>query len=183
METIVVGGGCFWCTEAVFRRVKGIVKVTPGYAGGKTIDTTYQQVCTGVTGHAEVVKIEFDPDLISLEEILRVFFETHDPTTKNRQGQDIGTQYRSVILWKDQKQKETSEKFLQKMQAEFSEKIVTETKPLDYFYPAEEYHQHYFDKHPENSYCQVVIRPKLNKVKGLKEYYIEGSFNLEQRPD
>ena len=170
METIIIGGGCFWCTEAVFRRVKGIVKVTPGYAGGHTIDPTYQQVCTGATGHAEVVKIEFDPDLISLEEILRLFFETHDPTTPNRQGYDVGTQYRSVILWKDQKQKETSEKVLQKMQAEFSEKIVTETKPLDHFYPAEEYHHNYFECHPENSYCQVVIPPKLNKVKGLKEF-------------
>jgi len=170
METIVLGGGCFWCTEAVFRRVKGVTKVTPGYAGGHLVDPNYRQVCTGATGHAEVVQIEFDPSRISMEEILEIFFETHDPTTINRQGHDGGTQYRSVIFWKDQKQKEATEKVLQKIQVKFSQKIVTEIQSLEHFYPAEEYHHNYFERHPENPYCQVVIRPKLNKGKEMKEF-------------
>ena len=164
-ETIVFGGGCFWCTEAVFRLFEGVIKTMPGYAGGTTENPTYDQVCDGYTGHAEVLKIEYDPKLIKLDKLLDIFFTMHDPTTLNRQGADSGTQYRSIILYGNDRQKEAAEKFIRSIQKEFRDPIVTELKRLDKFYPAEGYHQRYYDKNPGNGYCSVVIGPKIAKVK------------------
>ncbi len=168
-ETIVLGGGCFWCMEAVFRRVPGVVNVVPGYAGGHKPNPTYEEVCTGTTGHAEVVKIEFDSNAISLQEILEIFFHAHDPTTPNRQGNDIGPQYRSIILYTSQEQISVIEKALKKAEQLWQKPVVTEIKPLDRFWVAEEYHHNYFEKNPDKPYCQVVIKPKVEKLitKGL----------------
>ncbi len=165
-ETIILGGGCFWCTEAVFKILKGVISVLPGYAGGTTINPTYQSVCNGNTGHAEVVEIQYDALIIKLEDILTVFFGSHDPTTVNRQGNDVGTQYRSVILYTTVEQKEISEKFILNINSsnELGKPIVTEVEPLDKFYPAEDYHKDYFENNPSNPYCEVVINPKLEKV-------------------
>lgn len=166
-ETIVFGGGCFWCTEAVFKMLKGVISVEPGYTGGSIPNPTYEQVCGGNTGHVEVVKIEYDVNMVSLETLLTVFFASHDPTTKNRQGNDIGTQYRSVIYCTTEQQKVACEKFITNLNAS-SEKgvpIITEVKPLDIFYPAEDYHKNYYENNKNQGYCQVVINPKLAKVK------------------
>jgi peptide-methionine (S)-S-oxide reductase len=163
-ETIVLGGGCFWCTEALLSTVVGVLRATPGYAGGTTPDPTYRQVCHGNTGHAEVVEVEFDPEVISLEELLEVFFEVHDPTSLNRQGGDVGTQYRSIILYDSFAQKLKVEDFLAKMARHYDKPIVTEVKELEKFYPAEEYHQRYYDKNPREPYCRAVISPKLAKL-------------------
>ena len=165
-KIIVVGGGCFWCTEAVFKMLKGVISVAPGYAGGSKPNPTYKEVCSGNTGHAEVIKIEYEPDKISFQDLLTVFFATHDPTTPNRQGGDVGTQYRSIILYSDQNQKEESEKFIKELNesSEMGAPIVTEIKPLDKFYEAENYHKDYYAKNQNNPYCQVVINPKLQKV-------------------
>jgi methionine-S-sulfoxide reductase len=164
-ETIVLGGGCFWCIEAVFKEVKGVVNVTSGYAGGSKIDPTYEEVSSGRTGHAEVLQIEFNPSIVTLEEILKIFFEVHDPTTLNCQGADVGTQYRSIILYADEAQKKTADDFIDKLiqSKVFSKKIVTELKPLGQFYAAEGYHQDYFSKNRGAPYCQMVIQPKLEK--------------------
>jgi peptide-methionine (S)-S-oxide reductase len=159
-ETAVFGGGCFWCTEAVFRNLKGVAGVTPGYAGGSLPDPTYQNVSTGETGHAEVVKIDFDPKEIFYQTLLEVFFALHDPTTVDRQGADVGTQYRSLILYMDEKQKQAA----QKAKAEIAG-AVTEIKQLSKFYPAEEYHINYYEKNIDYPYCQVVISPKLAKLR------------------
>ena len=163
-EKIVVGGGCFWCIEAVFKRVDGIVLVTSGYAGGSVDNPTYEAVCTGATGHAEVCDIEFDDATISCDEVLRRFFASHDPTTLNRQGNDVGTQYRSIVLYRNSEQKEASER----VRAEFTEqlggRVVTEIVPLETFYEAEDYHKDYFDRNPNAGYCRVVIAPKLKKL-------------------
>jgi peptide methionine sulfoxide reductase msrA/msrB len=176
-EEAYFGGGCFWCTEAAFKMIKGVNSVLPGYAGGNSSadgeDPKYEEVSTGSTGHAEVVKVEFDPTVISYEAMLEVFFTVHDPTTLNRQGNDVGTQYRSVIFYKDDLQKELAEGFIKKLEAEkvFSNPIVTEVKPLLKFHKAEEYHQNYFAKNPSVGYCQVVIAPKMSKlVEHLKKY-------------
>jgi len=164
-ETIVLGGGCFWCTEAVYTNIKGVIKVTSGYAGGSKEKPTYEQVCTGQTGHAEAVEIEFDPAKISIKQILDIFFISHDPTTLNAQGSDIGTQYRSIILYTTDEQKEAVEKYIQELNdaKKFSKPVVTEIKPLTKFWAAEDYHADYFNKHRSEPYCQIVIQPKLNK--------------------
>lgn len=166
-HTIVLGGGCFWCLEAYFSQVQGILGVESGYAGGNIANPTYEQVCTGKTNHAEVVKIEFDQTQIAMEMILQIFFTLHDPTTRNRQGADVGSQYRSIILVNSDEQKEIVENFITKLRAEkvFSEPIVTEVKLLDKFYKAEEHHQQYFAKNPQAAYCQAVISPKMAKLR------------------
>lgn len=163
----VFGGGCFWCTEAVFKMLKGVHSVDPGYAGGTIPNPTYEQVSTGTTGHAEAVRIEYDATLVDYETLLTIFFASHDPTTLNKQGADIGTQYRSVIFYSNNEQKEAAEKFINDLNksSEFGDPIVTEVQPLDTFYPAENYHKDYFAHHPNQPYCLVVINPKLEKVK------------------
>lgn len=165
-ETIVFGGGCFWCTEAVFKMIKGVLSVEPGYSGGKKENPTYMEVCTEDTGHAEVIKIEYDPSEVSLENLLTVFFASHDPTTLNRQGNDVGTQYRSIIFYTTPEQKKESEDFIKEINKSNKDgkPVVTEVRPLDKFYKAEEYHKDYFERNPMNSYCQIVINPKLEKV-------------------
>lgn len=164
-ETIVLGGGCFWCTEAVFLMMDGVAKTMVGYAGGKTPNPDYESVCTGQTGHAEVMKLEYDPDKLPLEKIMDVFFTMHDPTSLNRQGADTGTQYRSIVLYTSDAQKDQVLKFIKKAQEDYTKPIVTEVAKLEKFYPAEEYHQRYFEKNPYAGYCQFVVKPKVDKVK------------------
>ena len=167
MAKAVIGGGCFWCLDAIFSTLKGVKNVKTGYAGGRRKNPTYEQVCTGVTGHAEVVCVEFDRSEISYREILDVFFKIHDPTQLNRQGNDVGTQYRSVILYTDEEQKNIAMKKLEELKKAGVD-AVTEVKRLDEFYEAEEYHQKYFFKNPEAPYCMYVIYPKLEKFKNEK---------------
>ena len=164
IETATFGGGCFWCMEAVYERLPGVLSVTSGYAGGHTVNPTYHQVCGGDTGHAEVTQIKFDATKISFAQLLDVFWQAHDPTTLNRQGNDEGTQYRSIILYADEQQKLIAEKSKLAAQANFFKPIVTEIVPLTKFYPAEDYHQGYFDAHGHEPYCQLVIAPKLEKL-------------------
>ncbi len=164
-ESIVFGGGCFWCTEAVFDMLKGVIGTTPGYAGGTTANPTYEQVCTGSTGHAEVLKIDYDPEKVSLNRLLEVFVSMHDPTSLNRQGADTGTQYRSMVLYSTEDQKKIVDSFLKNAQKNYDKPIVTEVKKLDKFYVAEDYHKKYFDKNPNQPYCMMVIRPKVNKIR------------------
>lgn len=164
VETAVLGAGCFWCVEAVFQRIDGVVSVTPGYAGGDVADPTYEQVCTGTTGHAEVARIEFDPARVSFARILDVFWRAHDPTTLNRQGADTGTQYRSAIFTAGDEQAREAEESRRRAQAEFDAPIVTEIAPLKAFYPAEDYHRDYFERNRGAPYCQFVIAPKLKKL-------------------
>jgi len=159
------GGGCFWCTEAVFERLDGVKSVVSGYAGGKTPNPTYKQVCSGETGHAEVIQVEFDPAKISFAKLLETFWQAHDPTTLNRQGADAGTQYRSVIYYHDEAQKQAAEKSKKDAQIQFTAPIVTEIAPMAKFYAAEDYHQDYFRNNPNAPYCSFVIRPKLQKLK------------------
>ena len=163
-EFAVLGGGCFWCMEAVFEHVPGVKAVVSGYAGGQTRNPTYQEVCTDTTGHAEVVRIEFDPTVVSYEHLLDVFWGAHDPTTPDRQGADEGTQYRSIILYAGEAQKTAAEKSKAAAQARSADPIVTQIVPLQEFFSAEEYHQHYFAKNPTAGYCRVVIRPKVVKL-------------------
>lgn len=165
-EIAVFGGGCFWCTEAVFKMLKGVSSVLPGYAGGTVPNPTYDQVCTGSTGHVEVVRVEYDPHLVAYRDLLTVFFGSHDPTTKNRQGNDVGTQYRSVIFYTTEEQKATAEAFIREINASNKEgkPVVTAVEPLDVFYEAENYHHDYFARNPGNPYCEVIINPKLEKV-------------------
>jgi peptide-methionine (S)-S-oxide reductase len=167
-ELATFGGGCFWCMEAVFERLPGVQSVTSGFAGGRTTNPTYPEVCTGNTGHAEVTQIEFDPAKISYEKLLDVFWQAHDPTTLNRQGADEGTQYRSLILYRGEAQKLAAEKSKAKAQKNFKHSIVTEIAPFTKFYPAEDYHQEYYDRHSNAPYCQVVIAPKLEKLEQEK---------------
>jgi len=166
-ETIVFGGGCFWCVEAVFQRLKGVVSVISGYTGGEMKSPNYYAVAGGSTGHAEVIRVEYDPEVISFDTLLSVFFAFHDPTTLNRQGNDVGTQYRSAIFYTTLEQKGEAEKFIQKLEEEktFSNKIVTEVVPLDTFYEAEEYHKNYYDNNPDQPYCQFMIDPKIAKLR------------------
>lgn len=164
-ELATFGTGCFWCTEAVFQTMEGVKSSVSGYAGGTTPDPTYERVCTGTTGHAEVIQVEFDPARISYEKLLQMFWKIHDPTTLNRQGNDRGTQYRSVIFYHNEAQKLAAEKSKLAAQARFREPIVTQIVPLTKFYRAEDYHQDYYRKHPEQGYCRIVIKPKLDKLK------------------
>jgi len=167
LQTATFGAGCFWCTEAVFLNVKGVTKVVSGYSGGKVKNPTYKEVCSGLTGHAEVTQITFDPKVVSFSDLLEVFWNTHDPTTLNRQGADEGTQYRSAIFYENDDQKNVAEVYKKQLEAShvYKNPIVTEISPLINFYPAEDYHQNYFALNPEQGYCQYVIRPKVEKFK------------------
>jgi peptide-methionine (S)-S-oxide reductase len=164
-ETAVLGGGCFWCTEAVYLEVKGVTSVESGYTGGQAPDPTYEQVCTGDTGHAEVVKLEFDPDVIPYHDLLEIFFTIHDPTTLNRQGNDVGTQYRSVIYHQSPEQEATARRVIAEMANVWDAPIVTELSPPQPYYRAEDYHQDYFRQHPLQGYCAFVVAPKVAKFK------------------
>ncbi|TMC49795.1 MAG: peptide-methionine (S)-S-oxide reductase MsrA [Chloroflexi bacterium] len=165
LELATLGGGCFWCLDAAYRRIDGVTGVVSGYAGGSRPNPTYQQVCTGATGHAEVVQVEFDPEVISYGDILDIFWSIHDPTTKDRQGGDVGTQYRSVIFTRDDAQAATARASRDAIQQAWPRPVVTEVEPLSAFYPAEEYHQDYFARNPQQGYCQAVINPKLAKLR------------------
>jgi len=168
-ETATLAGGCFWCLEAAFQDLKGVARVQSGYAGGGVANPSYEQVCTGTTGHAEVVQIAFDPQVVSFNDLLHVFFTIHDPTTLNRQGVDVGTQYRSAIFYHTPDQKATAERVIAELQSEhvWDDPVVTELKPLEAFYPAEEYHRDYFRRNPTQGYCSAVIAPKVAKVRKL----------------
>jgi len=163
-EIALIGGGCFWCTEAVFEKITGVVEVISGYAGGESSNPTYKEICTGKTGHAEVIKIIFDPEITSFAKILEVFGLAHDPTTLNRQGADVGTQYRSTIMYLSEKQKKIAIAWKKKLSDKFVDPVVTEIVPAPIFYPAEDYHQDYYKKNPNQGYCSFVIRPKLKKL-------------------
>lgn len=166
-EVVTLGGGCFWCLEAVYDQLKGVTDVVSGYAGGNTLDPNYQQVCTGRTGHAEVIQVTFDPAVITFRDILDVFFTIHDPTTLNRQGADVGTQYRSAIFYHSPEQKATAEQVIAELNTAklWSAPIVTEVTAISTFYPAEGYHQEYFENNPNQGYCMVVIAPKVAKFR------------------
>jgi len=164
LERIALGGGCFWCTEAVMKMVPGVVKVTPGYAGGTTENPTYEGVCGGATGHAEVVLVEYDPEEVSPGKVLEVFFSSHDPTTPNRQGNDIGTQYRSIILYTTEEQQEEARRVIERLSAGLDRPVVTELAPLGAFYPAEDYHHDYYRRNPARPYCRLVVAPKVRKA-------------------
>jgi len=159
----VVGGGCFWCTEAVFQKIPGVKAVISGYTGGTTENPTYEQVCSGTTGHAEVIRIEYDPKQVSYEKLLSYFWDAHDPTTLNRQGADVGTQYRSIILYRNEEEKAIAEKSKAEAQKRFSTPIVTQIVPLTKFYPAERYHQDFYENNPGHGYSRSVIQPKVQK--------------------
>lgn len=162
----IVAGGCFWCTEAIFKRLKGVKSVIPGYAGGTTQNPTYEQVSSGKTGHAEAIQIEFDPKIISFEKLLQIFLKLHDPTTLNKQGTDTGTQYRSIIFYHDQNQKEKAEKAIKKIEESkiYSSKIVTKIETFTKFYLAEDYHKNYYERNSYQPYCQIIIDPKIQKL-------------------
>jgi peptide-methionine (S)-S-oxide reductase len=167
MEIATFGNGCFWCTEAIFQQLKGVDKVESGYAGGHVENPTYKQVCAATTGHAEVIQISYNPDEISFEELLQVFWETHDPTTPDRQGNDVGPQYRSVIFYHNDAQRQLAEQYKQELDSSgaFDDPIITEISPLTNYYPAENYHQNYFNNNGSQPYCAFLIRPKLDKFK------------------
>ena len=169
MEIATLGGGCFWCTEAIYNELKGVVSVTSGYSGGNIVNPSYREVCTGSTGHAEAVEIEFDPEVISFSQILEVFFATHDPTTLNRQGADVGTQYRSAVFYHSQQQKETAESLITALNTDnvFGQKVVTEVSEWKNFFKAENYHQNYLAHNPGQGYCQFVIIPKIEKFRKI----------------
>lgn len=174
LEVATLAGGCFWCLEAVYEVVRGVVRVEPGYTGGHVVNPTYEQVSTGTTGHAEAVQITFDPEVISYRELLEIFFAIHDPTTPNRQGADIGPQYRSAIFYHSPAQRAEAERLVRELEATrvFSAPIVTELAPAGAFYPAEAYHHRYYRRHPEQPYCQVVIAPKVAKVRRTFARYL-----------
>lgn len=167
IEKATFGGGCFWCTEAVFRILDGVIETEVGYAGGDFPNPTYEQVCTGTTGHAEVCQVTYNPEKVSYNKLLDIFFKSHDPTTLNRQGADVGTQYRSVIFYHNEEQKNLAINFIKKLELEkkFSKPIVTQVEPLKNYYRAEEYHQNYFEKNPFSTYCIFVVAPKVDKIK------------------
>lgn len=166
-ETAVFAAGCFWCVEAIFQELKGVYQIESGYSGGTLVNPTYKEICTGNTGHAEVVKISFDPEEISYEFLLSVFFKTHDPTTLNRQGGDIGTQYRSAIFYTSESQKNSANEIIEALNKEkaYPDPIITEVTAMDVFYPAEDYHQDYYSNNPNYGYCRMVIQPKLDKFR------------------
>jgi len=164
-EIATVAGGCFWCTEAVFKQLAGVERVTSGYAGGRVENPSYEAVCRGETGHAECVQVEYDPDVLSYEDVLTVFFSTHDPTTKDREGPDVGSQYRSAVFYHGEAQREAVEAFVDDLQSAYDDDIVTEIAPLETFYEAEAYHQDYFEKNPNDAYCSVNAAPKVEKVR------------------
>ncbi len=168
-EVATLAGGCFWCLEAAFQDLKGVEKVQSGYAGGRVANPSYEDVCTGTTGHAEVVQITFDPTVVSFNDLLHIFFTIHDPTTLNRQGGDVGTQYRSAVFYHTPEQKTVTEQVIRELEAEhvWDDPIVTEVKPLEAFYPAEEYHHDYYRRNPNQGYCRAVIAPKVAKVRKL----------------
>lgn len=172
MELATLAGGCFWCLEAVFEQLRGVTKVASGYSGGHVPHPSYEAVCTGTTGHAEVVQVAFDPEVVSYRDLLGVFFTLHDPTTLDRQGGDVGTQYRSAIFYHDDAQRRTAADVVKELEAEhvFDDPIVTKIEPLDEFYPAEEYHREYYRRNPNQSYCRAVIAPKVAK---LRSKYLE----------
>lgn len=172
-EVAVLGGGCFWCTEAVYLEVKGVTKVESGYTGGAQPDPTYEQVCSGTTGHAEVVRLEFDPALISYRDILEIFFTIHDPTTLNRQGNDVGTQYRSVIYYQSPEQEATARQVIAEMAHVWDAPIVTEVSPAQAYYKAEDYHQNYFAQHPLQGYCAFVVEPKVAKFRKTQTKFLK----------
>ena len=167
LDTATFGNGCFWCTEAVFQELKGVVKVVSGYSGGAVKNPTYKAICTGTTGHAECLQISYDPTVVTFDELLEVFWQTHDPTTLNRQGNDVGTQYRSVVFYhnEEQRAKAASYKDALNKSGAWDNPVVTTLEPLTIFYPAEDYHQNYFNDNPEQGYCQFVIRPKVEKFR------------------
>lgn len=169
-EITTLANGCFWCTEAIFKRLKGVKSLLPGYAGGTVKNPTYDQVCTGTTGHAESIQIEFDPKVISFEKILNIFWHTHNPTTLNRQGNDVGTQYRSAIFYHEEKQKEIAERSKEELEKEgvYKDSVVTEITPFKNFYVAEDYHKNYYEEHQDAPYCSFVIDPKIHKL--LQQY-------------
>jgi len=171
METATLSGGCFWCTEALFKNLRGVKSVIPGYSGGSVENPSYEEVSTGETGHAETVQIEFDPKKISFKDILYVFFKTHDPKTMNRQGADVGTQYRSIVFFHDDRQKEEAKKLITHLEKDYTNPIVTQLLPFKEFYRAEDYHKNYYEKHKNTPYCRLVIDPKINKLKeNFKEF-------------
>ena len=167
MQKIVLGGGCFWCVEAVFQLFEGIEEIEPGYAGGKTPNPSYREVCSGSTGHAEVVQLKYDESTISLETILKVFFHAHDPTTLNRQGNDVGTQYRSIAFYSNKDQKETIDRVIHEIEQDgvWNRPIVTQVEPFSEFYQAEDYHKNYYDENSAQPYCNIVIGPKVKKIR------------------
>lgn len=168
-KTATFGSGCFWCTEAIFERVNGVISVVSGYSGGHVVNPTYKEVCDGTTGHAECTQITFDPSIISYDELLEIFWKTHDPTTLNRQGNDVGTQYRSVIFYHDDEQKQKADYYKQKLTDEkiWDKPIVTEITMFEKFYPAEDYHQEYYENNPNQGYCAFVITPKVEKFEKI----------------
>jgi peptide-methionine (S)-S-oxide reductase len=176
-EVATLGGGCFWCTEAVFAELRGVERVEPGYAGGTTPNPTYEQVCTGRTGHAEVVQVTFDPKVLSYHDLLTIFFTVHDPTTLNRQGADVGTQYRSIVFYHDDRQRATAEQVVRELEGEklWRRKVVTQLVPFSVFYPAEEYHHDYFRRNPSGGYCQFVIAPKVAKFRSKFAERLKGA--------
>ena len=178
IKTIYLAGGCFWCTEAVFQRIKGVLKVVPGYIDGNIKNPLYREVCSGRTGHAEAISVLYDTDIIKLTDLLMIFFNSHDPTTLNRQGNDIGTQYRSGIYWTDTDQKELAEVIIEQLKNEniFEDKIMTEIKEATVFYEAEENHHDYFNRNQEKGYCALTINPKLEKIKNYFSSYIKQSY-------
>ena len=170
IQIATFGGGCFWCIDAAFRRVKGVLNVSSGYAGGEIENPSYQQICTGLTGHAEVGQLDFDSSIVSYNTLLEMFFTLHDATQLNRQGNDVGTQYRSVIYYHDEMQKAESQAMIDALQKQIREPIVTELSPLTNFYPAEQYHQDYYNENPNQGYCSILIAPKLAK---FEQYYAD----------
>ncbi len=166
-ETVTLAGGCFWCTEAIFSQLRGVQSVEPGYSGGTVPNPSYEDVCTGRTGHAEAIQVVFDPSVLSLRDLLLVFFSTHDPTTLNRQGHDVGTQYRSAVFYRTPQQRAAAEEVIRQITADrlWRGKVVTELTPFQAFYPAEEYHRNYFARNPAQGYCQMVIEPKVAKFR------------------
>ncbi|MGV7207775.1 peptide-methionine (S)-S-oxide reductase MsrA [Oxalobacteraceae bacterium A2-2] len=171
-ETAILGGGCFWCTEAIYLEVRGVTRVQSGYTGGQQPNPSYEQICAGDTGHAEVVRLEFDPDVINYRALLEIFFTIHDPTTLNRQGNDIGTQYRSVIYFLSPQQEATARQVIAEMAHVWDAPIVTELAPAQAFYPAEDYHQQYFSQHPLQGYCAFVVAPKLDKFRKIHQQFL-----------
>jgi len=180
LETATLANGCFWCSEAIFKRLKGVKSVLPGYSGGVVENPSYDQVCKGKTGHAESIEIQFDPKIISFEKILDIFWHTHDPTTINRQGNDVGTQYRSAIFYHDEKQKEIAEKSRRELErlGVYKNPIVTEITPFKKFYVAEDYHKNYYDNHQDAPYCNFVIDPKISKLLQQHEDDVREEYKL-----